>query len=138
MELRADEAFVVFEDAAAAISGAVAVQRAMAAATWPRETEVRIRAGLHSGDVTLTDGGYVGIPVHTAARVAAVAHGGQILVSSECRRAASATPGVRFRKLGGFRFAGFSEPIPVYQVEAEGLMTDFPRPRTGTRVRTKG
>jgi class 3 adenylate cyclase len=134
VELRADEAFVVFDDPAAAISGAVAVQRAMIAANWPGGTEVRIRAGLHSGEVTLTDGGYVGIPVHTAARVAAAAHGGQILVSGECRHAVSATPGVRFRKLGGFRFAGFSEPIAVYQVEAEGLMTDFPRLRTGARV----
>ena len=139
VELRADEVFVVFEDAAAAVAGAVALQRALLAATWPRGSEVRVRAGLHSGAVTLTDGGYVGIPVHTAARVAAAAHGGQILVSGECRHAAgNPGGGMRFRSLGGYRFAGFSEPISVYQVEAEGLMTDFPRPRTGTRVRPKG
>jgi class 3 adenylate cyclase len=139
VELRADEVFVVFEDAAAAVAGAVALQRALFAATWPRGSEVRVRAGLHSGAVTLTDGGYVGIPVHTAARVAAAAHGGQILVSGECRHAAgNPGGGMRFRSLGGYRFAGFAEPISVYQVEAEGLMTDFPRPRTGTRVRPKG
>jgi class 3 adenylate cyclase len=135
VELRADEAFVVFEDAAAAITGAVALQRDLLTATWPRGSEVRVRAGLHSGDVTLTEGGYVGIPVHTAARVAGAAHGGQILISGECRHAAgSPGPGMQFRSLGGYRFAGFSEPIPVYQVEAEGLLTEFPRPRTGTRV----
>jgi class 3 adenylate cyclase len=66
VELRADEAFVVFEDAAAAITGAVALQRALLAATWPRGSEVRVRAGLHSGEITLTESGYVGIPVHCA------------------------------------------------------------------------
>jgi class 3 adenylate cyclase len=133
--LRADASFVVFEEAAAAVAGAVALQRAMATATWPRGTEVRIRAGLHCGEVALTDGGYVGIPVHTAARVAAAAHGGQILASDACRRAAGvALQGVRFRNLGGYRFSGFAEPITVHQVEAEGLLADFPRPRSGTRV----
>jgi class 3 adenylate cyclase len=136
VELRADESFVVFEDAAAAVSGAVALQRAMLATAWPRGTEVRVRAGLHSGEVTLSDGGYVGIPVHTAARVAAAAHGGQILISAACRDAAGRPgEGIRYRTLGRYRFAGFSEPIAIHQVDADGLLTEFPRPRTGTRAR---
>lgn len=136
VELRADESFVVFEEAAAAVSGAVAVQRAMLAATWPRGTEVRVRSGLHSGEVTLSDGGYVGIPVHTAARVAAAAHGGQILISAACRDAVGRPgEGIRFRSLGGYRFAGFSDPIAVFQVEADGLLTAFPRLRSGTKAR---
>jgi class 3 adenylate cyclase len=136
VELRADESFVVFEDAAAAVSGAVALQRAMGATVWPRSSEVRVRAGLHSGEVTLSDGGYVGIAVHTAARVAAAAHGGQILISAACREAAGRSgEGIRYRSLGRYRFAGFSEPIAVFQVEADGLPGDFPRPRRGSRAR---
>jgi class 3 adenylate cyclase len=135
VELRADESFVVFEDAGAAIAGAVEVQRAFLATAWPRGTEVRVRAGLHRGEVTLTDGGYVGIPVHTAARVAAAAHGGQILVSGDLKRAASAVTGIRFRTLGKHRFAGFAEPIEVFQVEADGLLTGFPKIRRGSPVR---
>lgn len=135
VDLRADEAFVVFEDPVAAIGGAVDLQRSISAATWPGDTPVRIRIGLHTGEVTLTDAGYVGLTVHTAARVAAAAHGGQILLSEECRRALGRPTGIGLRSMGRYRFAGFADPIQVFQVEAEGLPRDFPALRSGKRVR---
>jgi len=48
----------------------------------PEESTVRLRIGLHRGRPTLTDTGYVGLAVHSAARIAYSAHGGQIVASS--------------------------------------------------------
>ena len=42
---------------------------------------IRVRMGVHTGEPTVTEEGYVGIDVHRAARIAAAGHGGQLLVS---------------------------------------------------------
>ena len=135
VDLRADEAFVVFEDPVGALGAAVDLHREVLETEWPKKATVRLRVGLHSGDVDLTDGGYVGLTVHTAARVSAAAHGGQILVSDACRQALGKETGIGFRSLGRYRFAGFSEPIGVYQADAEGLPSEFPPLRSGKRIR---
>ena len=129
VEMRADESFTVFTSADAGVAAAAALQRALVGATWPGEASVAVRAGLHSGEVTLGDTGYVGLAVHAAARVSAAAHGGQILVSGECRTAAGVGSGIGFRSLGKHRFAGFAEALDVFQVEADGLRRDFPAVR---------
>ena len=80
----------------------------------------------------LTDTGYVGLAVHTAARICAAAHGGQILLSSATRRAVGRhqPPGVRLRNLGPHRFRGLREPQGLFQVEAPDLKAHFPPLRT--------
>ena len=67
-----------------------------------------MRIGIHSGYPKLADANYIGMAVHTAARVSAAAHGGQILVSGDTREAAKglSPDGVRFRRLGEFRLRG--------------------------------
>src|SRR5262245_57742795 len=87
IDARADEFFAVFERPDAAITAAVAVQRAIAEQAWPGDLDVRVRAGIHSGRPTLTDVGYIGLAVHTTARVCSCAHGGQIVISGETRGA---------------------------------------------------
>ena len=81
----------------------------------------------------MTDAGYIGLPVHTAARVCAAAHGGQIVVTEEARAAVerSAPVGLAFRGLGEHRLRGLADPKALFQVEADGLATDFPPPRDG-------
>jgi len=133
VEMRADESFTVFTGAEAGVAAAVSLQRALEAATWPGGSRVRVRAGLHSGEVTLGDTGYVGLAVHAAARVSAAAQGGQILVSGEARRAAGKPAGIDFRSLGKQRFAGFVESVEVFQVEADGLRRDVPAIRRRTK-----
>jgi len=133
IDARADEFFAVFERPAAALEASVAIQRALAKRAWPEGVAVRVRAGLHSGHPTLTDAGYIGLAVHTTARVCAAAHGGQIVLSAATRAAAgTATPsGVRFRSLGRHRLAGLPAPEPLFQVQAQGLRPSFPPPRAG-------
>jgi len=128
VEARADEFFAVFEQTPAAIEAAVSIQRAMKARTWPDDLQVRIRVGIHSGRPTLTDTGYVGLDVHTAARVCTAGHGGQVVVSADTRAAleASSLEGVSLRTLGRHGLAGLGQPEELFQVEAEGLESDFP------------
>jgi class 3 adenylate cyclase len=135
IDARADEFFAVFERPAAAVEAAVTIQRQLAkgAVGSSERLEVRVRVGIHSGRPTLTDVGYIGLAVHTAARVCSAAHGGQIIVSAATRAAVatSAPSGVRFRSLGRHRLAGLPEPETLFQVHAPGLRATFPRPRTG-------
>jgi class 3 adenylate cyclase len=136
IDARADEFFAVFERAGAAVEAAVAVHRALGQHAWPDDLEVRVRIGIHSGRPTLTDTGYIGLAVHTTARVCSAAHGGQVLVSAETRTAVGTPPppGVRFRDLGRHRLAGLPGPDRLLQVQAKGLPTKFPPPRTARRL----
>jgi class 3 adenylate cyclase len=135
IDARADEFFAVFDRPAAAVEAAVAIQRALVDHTWPDDLEVRLRIGVHSGHPTLTDVGYIGLAVHTTARVCAAAHGGQIVVSAATRAAAgkSDANGFRFRSLGRHRLRGLPDAEVLFQVQAQGLRLRFPPPRTGRR-----
>jgi class 3 adenylate cyclase len=135
IDARADEFFAVFGRATAAIEAAVAIQRELGHRTWTDGLEVRVRVGIHSGRPTLTDVGYIGMAVHTTARVCSAAHGGQIVVSTATRAAigASAPTGTRFRHLGRHRLPGLPDAEMLFQVQAQGLRVSFPRPRTGRR-----
>jgi class 3 adenylate cyclase len=128
-----DELLAVFERPMPAIEAAMDLQRTMAERTWPDDLDVRVRVGIHSGRPTLTDTGYVGLAVHTVARVCTAGHGGQIVVTSKTKAAVtkttarSRTPaGMTFRSLGVHRLAGLPHPEALYQVQAKGLITRFP------------
>lgn len=125
VDAHGDEFFAVFEEPHAAVLAAIDLLGAMRDGPWARDVEVLVRAGIHGGRPTLTDTGYVGISVHTVARISSVAHGGQIVVSSHVRD--GVTPaGVRFRSLGEHRLAGLAKAHALYQVHAKGLRTRFP------------
>ena len=132
IDARADEFFAAFERAGAAVEAATDIQRALGARTWPDDLQVRVRVGIHSGRPTLTDDGYIGLPVHTAARICTAAHGGQIVISGAARVAVGWTipSGIRFRSLGRRRLPGLTRVEELFQVEADGLLDNFPPPRT--------
>jgi class 3 adenylate cyclase len=132
VETRADEFFAVFERPASALDTAVSVQRVLRGRAWVDDLEVRVRVGIHSGyPTTRAEANYIGMAVHTAARICAAAHGGQILVSGDTRTATreSRPDGMRFRSLGQFRLRGLPDEVALFQVAAKGLMTRFPPPR---------
>ena len=124
--------FAVFEQPVAALEAALAIQRKVRARTWPGGVEVRIRIGLHAGRPTLTDTGYIGLAIHTAARICFASHGGQILLSGAVRESvADAGPaGVSFKDLGLHQFHGLPAPEALFQVESADLQSKFPPPRT--------
>jgi class 3 adenylate cyclase len=128
VDARGDEVFVVFERAPAALDAAIAIQRAMRAGSWPDESDVRLRVGMHRGRPALTETGYVGIAVHAAARIGFAAHGGQVVLSAAVRSAVidSLADGISLRDLGAWRFRGLPEPMALFQVRAADLLADFP------------
>jgi class 3 adenylate cyclase len=132
VEARADEFFAVFEAPRSAVDAAVTVQREFLGRAWPDDLEVRVRIGIHSGYPTLTEDNYIGMDVHTASRICAVGHGGQIVVSANTREAvkASAPDGVRFKALGPHRLRGLPNPVLLFQVAASALPGRFPPLRT--------
>jgi len=63
----------------------VAAQRALSTHEWPEGSEVRVRMGLHTGEPSVGDEGYLGLDVVRAARICSAGHGGQILLSETTR-----------------------------------------------------
>jgi class 3 adenylate cyclase len=128
VEARADEFFAVFEAPRSAIDMAVSVQRQLRTLSWAEDVEVRIRMGVHSGYPTLTEENYIGMAVHTAARVCGGAHGSQIVITGDTKEAmrGMTLDGVRFKSLGAHRLRGLRDEVTLFQVAAQGLVTRFP------------
>jgi len=128
MGTEGDSFYVVFESAANAVCCCLAAQQALAGHDWPDGAAVRVRMGLHSGEPTRHEDGYIGMDVHRAARIAATAHGGQVVLSDPTRLlAANHMPaGVSVRDLGLHRLKDIGEPEHIYQLAGLGLREDFP------------
>ena len=128
VDTQGDAFFVSFPRALDAVQAAVAAQRALAAQPWPEGAVVRVRMGLHTGEPTSTAERSVALAVHRAARVGAVAHGGQILISAATAAVlrAQLPPGIDLKALGEHRLKDFDHPERLYQVVADGLPDEFP------------
>jgi len=111
-----DAFFVAFARASDALAAAAGRE---ALANGP----IRVRMGLHTGEPTVTEEGYVGIDVHRAARIAAAGHGGQILVSQATRDLAGAD---RLRDLGLHRLKDLAVAERLYQLDDD----EFPPLKT--------
>jgi WD40 repeat protein/class 3 adenylate cyclase/energy-coupling factor transporter ATP-binding protein EcfA2 len=128
VDTQGDSFFVAFSDPSKAVAAAEEGQRALGTYAWPDGTAVRVRMGVHTGEPLVADGHYVGIDVHRGARIAAAAHGGQVIVSertSELISGRRAPPGT-LRDLGVHRLKDLPEPERLFQLVADGLRSAFP------------
>jgi DNA-binding SARP family transcriptional activator/class 3 adenylate cyclase/tetratricopeptide (TPR) repeat protein len=123
-----DAFFVAFARASDAIVAAVKAQRALACQRWPESADVRVRMGIHTGEAEVRMGQYVGLDVHRAARICAVGHGGQVLLSSPTREliADELPADVALRDLGEHRLKDLDHPEHLFQLVAADLPADFP------------
>jgi len=128
MGTEGDSFYVVFESASDAVRCCLAAQQALAGHDWPDGAAVRVRMGLHSGEPARHEDGYIGMDVHRAARIAATAHGGQVVLSEPTwLLAAGQMPaGVSVRDLGFHRLKDIGEPEHIYQLAGSGRREDFP------------
>jgi predicted ATPase len=111
------------------VAGASDAQHALAAHEWREGHEIRVRIGLHTGEPRVVEGRrYVGLDVHHAARVMAAGHGGQVLVSEATR--VLLDDGTHLRDLGEHRLKDLSRPQRLYQLELDGLPSEFPALKT--------
>jgi class 3 adenylate cyclase len=85
VDTQGDAFFYSFPRARDAVAGAVAAQRALAEHGWTEGAEVKVRMGLHTGEPSVGDEGYLGLDVVRAARICSAGHGGQILLSETTR-----------------------------------------------------
>src|SRR5574341_38956 len=131
-----DAFFVVFDRARDAVTAAAAAQRSLAEHPWPGGRAIRVRMGLHTGEPTFSDGSYVGIDVHRAARICSAGHGGQILLSKTTTDLIqqSLPEAASLRDLGLHHLKDLRQPEHLFQLIIPGLPAEFPplKTRTGT------
>ena len=127
-----DSFFCVFASATDACLAAAAAQRGLAAHPWAAGAALKVRIGLHTGEAPLVGNEYIGLDVHHAARIAASAHGGQILISETTRGIAGdkLPNGLSLRDMGAHRLKDLARPERLYQLLVEGLPDTFPPLRT--------
>ena len=130
VDTQGDAFFYSFPRARDAVGAAVAGQRALASHEWPRGADVRVRMGLHTGEPTVGDEGYVGLDVVRAARICSAGHGGQILVSETTRALVGneLPDGVSVRDLGRQNLKDIQHEH-VYELSLEESPLEFPPPK---------
>jgi class 3 adenylate cyclase len=140
VDTQGDSFFVVFPRATRAVAAAVAIQRALAAETWPEGGAVRVRIGIHTGEPIRTSTGFTGLDVIRGARIKAVGHGGQVLLSRSTAALVedALIDGSSLRDLGAHRLKGLSRPEHIFQLITPDLPSDFPPLRSiDTRGRAR-
>jgi class 3 adenylate cyclase len=120
-----DSHFAVFESATSAVRSAIELQRRL-----PVATGLSLRAAVHAGEATLRDGNYYGIAVNHAARLRSCAHGDQIICSCVIAEMVRDLDPITFRSLGIHRVRDVPRPIELFQVDADGLISEHPPPVT--------
>ena len=135
VDIHGDGFFAVFENAAKAVMAAADAQRLLHAETWPQGTTFRVRMGIHTGHLKRSASprlSFVGLDIHRTARICALAHGGQVLVSrSVLDDPAFRLPaGVSIRELGSYRLKDIDTPEALADLVIEGLPSSFPSLRS--------
>ena len=122
-------AFTLPEDAIAAM---LAAQQALAAEDFSAVDGLRIRSAIHSGTSDERDGDYFGPALNRVARLLAIGHGGQVLLSSATRELAHSDlpAGASLVDLGSHCLRNLTEPEHVWQLTIDGLSADFPALRS--------
>ncbi|MGO9873780.1 MAG: adenylate/guanylate cyclase domain-containing protein, partial [Acidimicrobiia bacterium] len=109
-----DGVHAAFDHADDALAAAIAIQDALSVESWPDGATVRVRMGVHTGEASERDGDYFGPEVNHAARLMAVAHGGQVLCSQAT--AALVDAEVTLLDQGEHRLRDLDRPLRVFQV----------------------
>jgi class 3 adenylate cyclase len=127
VDTQGDAFFYSFPRARDAVRSAVDGQRALAQHEWPGGAEVLVRMGLHTGEPTVGDEGYVGLDVVRAARICSAGHGGQILLSETTRALLGndLPDGVSVRDLGQAHLKDIQHEH-VYELALDESARSFP------------
>jgi predicted ATPase/class 3 adenylate cyclase len=133
LTMMGDGFFAAFSSPRACVAAVVAMQQALQSHSWPGGGEpLRVRMGVHTGEAEQTPAGPVGLDVHRAARIGAVAHGGQILLSETAAALVrdSLPDGSTLTDLGVHRLKDLGRPERIFQLTAPGLPSEFPALRS--------
>lgn len=132
-----DSVFAVFAHAADALAAAFDLQYALATETWslPPDT-LRVRMALHTGEAQLRDGDYYGSTVNRCARLRAIGHGGQILLSQTTRNLVHDTlpDQMILLDMGAWELRDLQQPEYVYQVRHPSLPSILAELRASNKI----
>jgi predicted ATPase len=133
-----DGIHAAFSTADAAVWAAINAQLALTAEHWTVSEPLRVRMGLHTGVAELREGDYYGSAVNRAARLMAIAHGGQIVCSQATADLVrdGLAEGMALVDLGEHRLRDLSRPERVAQVSVPGVVAEFPPLRSLNVART--
>ena len=124
-----DGFFAAFPSSRECAAAVLDMQRALDAHAWPGGERVRVRMGVHTGEASQTPAtGVLGLDVHRAARIAAVAYGGQVVLSETAAALMRDVlpDGAALRDLGAHRLKDLGRAEQLFQLSGPGLAADFP------------
>ena len=121
VDSQGDSIFASFRTARDAVCAALAAQTSLSVRAWPG----RVRMGLHTGAATAVGDRRFGAGVHRAARICALAAGGEILCSHTTHdlvgdEEEEQTNAFSFIEVGEHTLKGFDRPVRIYRVEQSG------------------
>jgi len=131
-ETLGDAVYAAFASPRDAVVAALRAQHDLHEASWGEVGPLRVRIGLHTGEVERQGDHYFGATLYRCARLANAGHGGQVLLSSATAELVrEALPAAAdLRGLGEYRLKDLQRPERVFQLVAPGLAVDFPALRT--------
>jgi predicted ATPase/class 3 adenylate cyclase len=124
-----DSCFAVFHSAVSAVEAAGMCQLRLKGEAWPTGSALRVRMGLHTGEVRVRGGDHLDhSPINRCARVKAAGHGGQVLLTKATGDLVKGRLGGGFglKRLGEFRLRDLTEPELIFQLIHAELPVDFP------------
>jgi len=123
-----DSSFSVFDRPASAVAAALELQRALAAEPWPLPAPLAVRIAIHAGDAQKREADFYGPVVNRCARLRAIGHGGQTLLSAAAAELVQENlpQGAYLRDLGVHRLKDLAAPQYVFQLSHPDLREEFP------------
>ncbi|MGH3089023.1 MAG: protein kinase domain-containing protein, partial [Rubrobacteraceae bacterium] len=122
-----------------ALEATLEAQRNLFAEEWEENASIRVRMGLHTGEVEVQGGDYRGGELSRAERLMSAGHGGQVLLSDAAYNLVRdplphMEPGAALRDLGEHQLKDLRHTERIYQLVVPDLPADFPPPRTSGPV----
>lgn len=120
----------VFGSAGDAINAAAEIQRHLTSHSFADIGRLKVRVGIHTGEVESREDDYFGPPLNRVARLMSAAHGGQVLVSLVTQRMSQLDGDLTLSDLGEHRLRDLAQPETIFQLQGRGLDDDFAPIRT--------
>jgi predicted ATPase/class 3 adenylate cyclase len=127
-ETLGDGVYASFARASDGVHAALAGEQLIQAEDWGEVGAIRVRMGLHTGDVEVRGEHYFGPALFRCSRLMAIGHGGQVLLTRATRDLVgdALPPGAAIRSLGMHRLKDLAEPAEVFQLMHPTLAANFP------------
>lgn len=125
---KGDSFFALFDTVTDAVHAAIDAQHTLQNEHWAENVSLRVRMGIHLGEVREVAGDFVGLDVHRAARIADAARGGQIILSRTAANSVEAVDlpsGATLRDIGRHNLRDLRYPESLYDLAIPDLLSDF-------------